>query len=158
MWDDNTFKFQTRTPPEVLGSKPQSIPAIPTGCSSDPGWLAGTCGQSTHSHDTFVHEKLIKARTAQMFHSPREHAWLKANTAQVVCLGVSKVVCQSSVMSHMLPHLSQSTSTRSLTCLPTIFLLPHCPVLQNWIKKRCEIHDGVADTLNLHLQKIMSPS
>ena len=37
-------------------------------------------------------------------------------------------------------------------------LLPHCvlpqPIL-DWIKKPCEIHGGVADTLNLHL--VMSP-
>ena len=40
--------------------------------------------------------------------------------AQVVCFGVSKLVCHPRVMSHMLPHLPQNTSTRSLS--PTSFV------------------------------------
>ena len=78
-----------------------------------------------------------------------EHAWLKANTAQVGCFGVSEVVCHPSVMSYMLPHLSQNSCTGSL--LYSDLLLPHCPVLRNWIKKPCEIHCGVVDVKNLHL-------
>ena len=68
------------------------------------------CRQNTHSHDTFVHVQLITARTAQ-----RQSLISRTCVAQIVCLGVSKVVCRPSVMSHMLLHFSQSTSTRSLS-------------------------------------------
>ena len=43
------------------------------------------------------------------------HRYSHSSREQVVCLGVSQVVCHPSVMSHMLPHLSQSTSTWSLS-------------------------------------------
>ena len=40
-------------------------------------------------------------------------------------------------------------------------LLPHCLVLPqllgDWIKKPCEIHCGVADTLDLHLPQVLGP-
>ena len=54
--------------------------------------------------------------------------------AQVVCFGKSKVVCHPSVMSHMLPHLPQNTSTSD-------HILPHCPVpppILDWVVKPCE--------------------
>ena len=72
--------------------------------------LDSECRQNTHSHDTFVHVQLITERSAQA-----QSLTTRTRVAQVVCLGVSKVVCHPSVMSHMLPHLSQNTSTRSLS-------------------------------------------
>ena len=41
----------------------------------DPLWA---CRQNTQSHDTFVHVQVTRTLLAQMFHSPREHAWLKS--------------------------------------------------------------------------------
>ena len=50
-----------------------------------------------------------------------------------------------SVMSHTLPHLSQKTSTRSLSLSSTIFrCFFYGFVFRNWIKKLL-IHSGVAD-------------
>ena len=45
----------------------------------------------------------------------------RTRVAQVVCLGVSKVVCHPSVMSHVLPHLPQNTSARSLSPTSSAF-------------------------------------
>ena len=86
--------------------------------------------QNTHSHDTFLHVQLITARTAQMFHSPREHAWLKSFA----------LVCQSSLssqrhVSHVAAFAMEHFYTISLTyitCLPTILShqkvdIPTCP-------------------------------
>ena len=41
--------------------------------------------------------------------------------AQVVCLGVSGTTCHPSVMSHMLPHLPQNFTTRSLSPTSLVF-------------------------------------
>ena len=40
---------------------------------------------------------------------PHRYFTHRTRMAQVVCLGLSKVVCHHSVMSHMLPHLLQNT-------------------------------------------------
>ena len=82
----------------------------------------GRCRQNTHSHDTFVHVQVIRTLPAQMFHSPREHAWLKGQHDSGLRIVVSsKRSRHTSVMSHMLPHLSQNTSTRSLSPTSPIF-------------------------------------
>ena len=83
--------------------------------------------QNTHSHDTCVHAQVIRTLSAQMFHSPREHAWFKANTAQGLRIGVLKNSLSPSVMSHLLCHLLTehfyTISLTYLTCLPTFFSL-----------------------------------
>ena len=84
------------------------------------GSLCVKCRQNSHSHDTFAHVQLITAHTAQI-----QSLITRTRVAQVVCLGVSKVVCHPSVMSHMLPHLPQNTSARSLS-LSLIYIT--CPV------------------------------
>ena len=84
-------------------------------------------------------------------HSPREHAWLKGAQPRIAHWCV-KITCHPSVMSHPLQHLSLSTSARSLSPhLSSDLLLPHCPVLWNWIHMPCEIHGRVADPLKSHL-------
>ena len=107
-------------------------------------------GQNTHSHDTLVHVQRITERTAQMFHSRNTRGPRTAHC------NVPETTCHPSVMSAMLPHLPQNTSTRSLSPASPVFRpSSHCPVLPRpvlaCIKKPCEIHGGVADTLNLHL-------
>ena len=84
---------------------------------------------------------------------PTQDAWLK-----IAHCSVSQTTCHPSVTSHMMPQLPQNTSTRSLSHqhhLPSDHFLPHCAVLPrpilDWIKKPCETHGGVADTVNLHL-------
>ena len=77
-------------------------------------------GQNSHSHDTFVHVQRITERSAQV-----QSLTTRTLVAQVVCLGVSKVVCHPSVMSHMLPHLSQNTSARLLS----LIFRPYSPSL-----------------------------
>ena len=47
-------------------------------------------------------------------------------------------------------RMCHRTLLHDLSHLPSDLLLPHCPVLRNWIKKPCEIHGGVAEKLNLH--------
>ena len=89
------------------------------------------CIQNTHSHDTFVHVQVIRTMPAQMFHSPREHAWLKGQHGSGLRIVVSPERFRlSSVMSHMLPHLSLNTSTRSLSPTSPIFrpCSPSCPL------------------------------
>ena len=81
----------------------------------------------------------------RMFHPPREHAWLKGQHGS----GLRSVVSPErfrhpSVMSHMLPHLSLLHDLLHPPHLSSDFLLPHCPVLWDWIQKPCEIHGGVA--------------
>ena len=84
--------------------------------------ITETCRQNIHSHDTFGHVQLITARTAQMFHSRREHAWLKGQHGSELRTVVSpKRFRHPSVMSHMLPHLSLNTSTRSLSLASLVF-------------------------------------
>ena len=76
----------------------------------------GECRQNTHSHDTFVHVQVIRTLPAQMFHSPSEHAWLKGQHGSGLRIVVSrKRFRHPSVMSHILPHVSKNTSTRSLS-------------------------------------------
>ena len=111
--------------------------------------------RKAHSHDTLVHVQVIRTLPAQMFHSPREHAWLKGAQPRIAHYVVSETTCHSSVMSHMLPHLSQNI-LHNLSHVPQLSsdLLPHCLVPRNWIKKPCETHGGVADILNLHLPQV----
>ena len=80
------------------------------------------CTQNTHSHDTFVHVQRITERTAQVFQ--------KRNTrgSRIAHCSVSKTTCLPSVMSHMLPHLPQNTSTRSLSPTSPVFR-PYSPSL-----------------------------
>ena len=55
-------------------------------------------------------------------HSPREHAWLKGQHGSGLRIVVfPKRFRHPSVMSRMLPHLSQNTSTRSLSPTSPIF-------------------------------------
>ena len=78
--------------------------------------------QNTHSHDAFVHVQVIRTLPAQMFHSPREHAWLKGQHGSGLRIVVyPKRFRHPSVMSHMLPHLSLNTSARSLSPTSPIF-------------------------------------
>ena len=106
----------------------------------------GVRRQNTHSHDTFQHVQLITARTAHMFHSPREHAWLKSFA--LVCrkqfvIPASCIRCSTChrTLLHDLSHLHHLSSD----------LLPRCRVFRKRIKKPCEFHGGVAYILNLHL-------
>ena len=101
----------------------------------------GVWRQNTHSHDTFVHVQRITERSAQV-----QSLTTRTRVAQVVCLGVSKVVCHPSVMSHMLPHLPQNTSTQSLSCPISTHSGLDYETLQDPRRS-----GGVADTLNLHL-------
>ena len=93
--------------------------------ASDKDWencdmlmCASCCRQNTHSHDTFAHVQRITERCAQV-----QSLITRTRVAQVVCLGVSKVVCHPSVMSHMMPLVNEHFHTISLTCLPTFFSL-----------------------------------
>ena len=54
-------------------------------------------------------------------HSPREHAWLKGQHGSGLRIGVSERTYHPSVMSHLLCHLSRSTSTRSLSSTSPVF-------------------------------------
>ena len=111
--------------------------------------LCVKCRQNTHSHDTFAHVQLITARTAQI-----QSLITRTRVAQVVCFGASKAVCHPNVMSHMLPHLPQNTSARSLSLsLSSTSRVLSRPILE-WSMKPCETHGGVADTLNLHLPQV----
>ena len=65
-----------------------------------------------------MHVQSITERSAQV-----QSLITRTRVAQVVCLGVAKVVCHPSVTSHRLPHLSQNTSTRSLSLTSP----PSCP-------------------------------
>ena len=80
-------------------------------------------------------------------HSPglRIVVSLKGSVIPASCLICCRT-CHRTLL-HDLSHLPQPFSD----------LLPHCPVLRNWIKKPCEIHSGEATILNLHLPQVMSP-
>ena len=55
-------------------------------------------------------------------HSPREHVWLKGqHSSRIAHCSVSETTCHPSVMSHMMPHLPQNTSTRSLSPTSPVF-------------------------------------
>ena len=74
----------------------------------------------------------------------------RANTAQdcaVWCLLKDSVIPASCLIWCRTEHFF--TISHALTYQPS-----HCPV---WIKRPCEIHGGVADLLNLHLPRVMSP-
>ena len=87
-------------------------------------------------------------------HSAAPHRYIthSRRVAQVVCLGVSKAVCHPSVMSHMLPHLPQNTSTRSLSRTSPVFR-PSSPSLSGLDFETLRDPHGVANTLNLHLRE-----
>ena len=96
-----------------------------------------------------------------MFHSPREHAWLKGQHGS----GLRIVVClvrfrHPSVMSHMLPHLSLNTSAGSFS--PTSpFFRPSSPSLSCPLELDQEtLRDSRRSggyLLNMHLPQVMSP-
>ena len=66
--------------------------------------------------------QVIRTLPAQMCHSPREHAWLKCQHGSGSRTVVSpKRSRHPSVMSHMLSHSPQNTSTRSLLLTSLIF-------------------------------------
>ena len=110
-------------------------------------------------------EQHICARTGlahrSLTHTLREHAWLKRTAQSCMHWCLKKVVvihaqcptyCRTChrTLPHDLSHLPRLSSDH---------LLPHCLVLlqllRDWIKIPCEIHDGVADTPNLHLPQVM---
>ena len=123
------------------------------------------CGHNNHSHNTFVHVQVMRTLPAQMFDSRTTRTRVaQAHSTELHALVPQKVVvihaqCSTScrtchrTLLHDLSHLPQLSSDH---------FLPHCPVLlqllPDWIKKPCEIHGGVADTPNLHLPQVMSPS
>ena len=84
------------------------------------------CRQNTLSHDTFVHLQRITERTAQMLQSRITRG------SRIAHCGVSKIICHPSVMSHMLPHLPQNTSARSLSLTPLV-IRPSSPGAQEEI-------------------------
>ena len=98
-----------------------------------------------------MHVQLITARTAQIFHSRKTRGSrlrIAVSPKQFVIPASCLACCRTCprTLLHDLSHLHH---------LPSDHLLPHYPVLPrpilDWNKKPCEIHIGVADTLNLHL-------
>ena len=114
----------------------------------------------------------VCARTGHA-HIARTDVWLThhANTRgssaqrRVACIGASEKVVGIHAQCPTCCRTCHRTLLHDLSHLPQLssdHFLPHCPVLlqllRDWIKIPCEIHDGVADTLNLHLPQVMSPS
>ena len=107
------------------------------------------CRQNTFSHDMFEHVQLIRSVCSHAHLTHHVNTRGSRLCTPGLRIGISEIVNHPSVMSHQLQHLSLSTSTRSSSRLPhrSSDLLPHCPVLWNWINTPCEIHGGVADLL-----------
>ena len=80
------------------------------------------------------------------------HSLTRTRVTQVVCLGVKSSLSSQRRVSYVAALVTEHFHTISLTCLLTIFSLS---VLQNRIKKPCEIHGGVAATPNLHLPQVI---
>ena len=100
--------------------EPSQIGPVSVGREMNFPTTDGVFRQNTYSHDTFVHVQRITERIAQV-----QSLITRTRVAQVVCLGVSTVVCHPSVISHMWPHLSQSISSRPVFRPPSPSL--SCP-------------------------------
>ena len=84
-------------------------------CAAPPNEESGPLANTTSSHDTIVHVQRITERIAQMFHSRNTRG------TRIAHCSVSTTICHPSVMPHILPHLPQSTSTRTLSPTSLVF-------------------------------------
>ena len=80
-----------------------------------------------------------------MFHSRNTRGSRNAHRS------VSKTTCHPSVMSHMLPHLPQNNSARSLSPTSPVFRPSSLPMTLSYLGP---FWIGVADTRNLHLPHV----
>ena len=123
--------------------------------NSDSRRRYGSCRCRQNTHDTFVHVHLITEHSAQVQSLTTRTRVAQGQHGSGLRIVVSpKLFRHPSVMSHMLPHLSLNTSTRSHLPHLSSDLLPHCPAE---LKKPCEIHGGLAD-INLRLPQPKRPN
>ena len=110
------------------------------------------CARTGHAHIARTDVWVTRTRVAQA-HSAELHALVPQ---KVVVIHAQCSTCFRTCHRTLLHDLS------NLHQLSSDHLLPHCPVLlqlhRHWIKIPCEIHGGVAGTLNLHLPQVMSPN